>query len=68
MVMSLVIGSTSDFAVSWFSTGATLIAPPTLVAVLLLQSVSQQFHHNFKFKELILEALNDKDVKNILDI
>lgn len=57
-------GGTVGFVCSWFSVGAILVAPPTLLSVFLLRSLAQQIQHNveyIKLKNIIGKFLNDKN-------
>ena len=72
VVIACCTGGTTGFVCSWFSVGAILVAPPTVLSVFLLRSLAQQIQHNaeyIKLKNIIGRFSKDKnfqeDIKNI---
>lgn len=45
-------GGTVGFVCSWFSVGAFLSPPPTIVSFLLLRTLAQQVFHNAQYRKL----------------
>ena len=73
VVIACCTGGTTGFVCSWFSVGAILVAPPTLLSVFLLRSLAQQIQYNAEYTKLknsIGRFLKDKnfqeDIRNIL--
>merc|ERR1712085_81068 len=57
------------FSLSWFSAGASLVAPPILISTLLIQSAAQQIvnQRDFsKFKKMINRVLEDDELRETL--
>ena len=71
IVMTTIVGGAAGFTWSWFSAGGMLIAPPVLLGTLISRSMVQQFvnyRESKKFKELVLEILEDKKVEERLRV
>jgi len=69
IVFTATVGGDAGFTLSWFLSGASLVAPPLLISILLLRSVAQQIinQKNYKkFKELVHQMLNDDEVRQTL--
>jgi hypothetical protein len=69
IVLTATAGGTAGFIISWFSVGASLVAPPLLASFLLIRGIGQQFLNQkeyLKFKEMIDEMLNDNDLKDTI--
>lgn len=69
IVIIAAAGGATGFTLSWFSAGATLVAPPILISILLIRSVGQQIVNQrdyFKFKKLINQILEDAELKQTI--
>jgi hypothetical protein len=69
IIITVTAGGAAGFALSWFSAGASLVAPPLLISILSLRSMAQQIldQRNFaKFKKLVTKALEDPELKQTL--
>ena len=69
IVITSTIGGAAGFTLSWFSAGASLVAPPVLISVLLIRSVVQQMINQkdyAKFKKFINQILEDDELKETL--
>lgn len=69
IVITTAAGGATGFTLSWFSEGASLVAPPLLISTLLLRSVAQQIINQrdyAKFKKLLTEMLEDDELKQII--
>ena len=69
IVFTATLGGAASFTLSWFSIGASLIAPPLLISMLLLRSLTQQVSNQMdylKFKKIINKMLDDDDLKQTL--
>ena len=42
IIITATAGGAANFIISWFSVGASLVASPVLISILLIQSVAQQ--------------------------
>ena len=42
IVITATANGAAGFTLSWFSAGASLVAPPVLISILLIRSVEQQ--------------------------
>lgn len=65
-ILASCTGSATGFVCSWFSVGAILFGPPTILSVFFLRSLTQQFLNNrnyLKFKNYISEILKDQNFK-----
>jgi len=49
VVIIICAGGTTGFVSSWFSVGAFLLTPPTILSFFLLRSLTQQFLHNAEY-------------------
>jgi hypothetical protein len=49
VVIMICAGGTTGFVSSWFSVGAFLLTPPTILSFFLLRSLTQQFLHNAEY-------------------
>lgn len=66
IVITSVSAGAGGFVISWFSAGAILVAPPVLISILLIRSVTQQVINQrefSKFKKLVNEMLQDDKIK-----
>ena len=66
IVITATAGGAAGFTLSWFSAGASLVAPPVLISMLLIRSVAQQIVNQrdyLKFKMLINQMLQDHNLK-----
>ena len=69
IVLTCVIGGAAGFTLSWFSAGASLVAPPALVSIFLLRSILQQIVNQrdyLKFQKLVKQMLEDKELKQTI--
>jgi hypothetical protein len=69
IVITAAAGGAAGFTLSWFSAGASLVAPPVLISMLLIRSVAQQIVNQrdySKFKKLINQMLEDDELKQTL--
>ena len=69
IVITATTGGATGFMISWFSAGASLVAPPVLISILLIRSISQQIiniRDYSKFKKLVNKMLEDDELKQTL--
>jgi hypothetical protein len=69
IVITSTVGGAAGFTLSWFSVGASLVAPPLLISALFLRSVTQQFLNQREysnFKRMVNEMLNDDKLKETI--
>lgn len=69
IVITVTTGGAAGFVFSWFSAGASLIAPPLLISILLIRSVTQQIANlrdYAKFKNLITKTSEDDRIKQTI--
>lgn len=69
IVIATTAGGAAGFTISWFSAGASLVAPPILISTLLIQSAAQQIvnQRDFsKFKKMINRVLEDDELRETL--
>lgn len=69
IVITATAGGAAGFTLSWFSAGASLVAPPILISILLIRSVTQQIVNQrdyAKFKELVTQMLEDDELKQTI--
>ena len=73
IIITLTVGGAAGFIFSWFSVGASLVAPPVLISSLLIRSIAQQIIHqrnylkNYaKFKNLVNQLLQDDEVRQTI--
>jgi hypothetical protein len=69
IVLTATVGGAAGFTLSWFSVGASLVAPPLLISALFLRSVTQQFLNQREysnFKRMVNEMLNDDKLKETI--
>ena len=69
IVTTATAGGAAGFALSWFSAGASLVAPPILISILLIRSVAQQIvniRDYSKFKKLVNQMLEDDELKQTI--
>lgn len=69
IVITATIGYAASFTFSWFSTGASLVALPVLISILLILSIVQQIvnQRNYsKFKKLVNQMLEDDKLKQTI--
>ena len=69
IVITATAGGAAGFTLSWFSVGASLVAPPLLISALLLRSVTQQignYRDYLKFKKLVTKMLEDDELKETI--
>ena len=65
IVFTTIIGGDAGLMFSWFSAGASLVAPPLLISTLLLPGFVQQIINERdyqKFKKLVNRMLEDKEL------
>jgi hypothetical protein len=66
VVIACCTGGTAGFVFSWFSVGAILVTPPTILSAFLLRSLGQQILHNMEYTKLknsIGRLLKDKTLR-----
>ena len=69
IVITATTGGAAGFTLSWFSAGASLVAPPVLISILLIRSVAQQIVNQrdySKFKKLVNQMLEDDELKQTI--
>ena len=69
IVITTTVGGAAGFTLSWFSAGASLVAPPVLISILLIRSVAQQIVNQrdySKFKKLVNQMLEDDELKQTI--
>jgi hypothetical protein len=69
IVITTTAGGAAGFTLSWFSAGASLVAPPVLISALLIRSVAQQIvmqRDYSKFKKLVNQMLEDNELKQTI--
>ncbi len=69
IVITATAGGAAGFTLSWFSAGASLVAPPVLISILLIRSVAQQIVNQrdySKFKKLVNQMLEDDELKQTI--
>ena len=69
IVITATAGGTAGFTLSWFSAGASLVAPPVLISILLIRSVAQQIINQrdySEFKKLVNQMLEDDELKKTI--
>ncbi len=69
IVITATAGGAAGFTLSWFSAGASLVAPPVLISILLIRSVAQQIVNQrdySKFKKLVNRMLEDDELKQTI--
>lgn len=65
IVITATAGGLAGFTLSWFSVGASLVAPPLLISFLFLQNLTQQMLNNRayeEFKSKMKELLKDNEI------
>ena len=69
IVITATAGGAVGFTLSWFSVGATLVAPPLLISTLFLRSVTQQILNQrdyLNFKKQVKQMLKDDELKETI--
>jgi hypothetical protein len=69
IIITATIGYAASFTFSWFSTGASLVALPVLISILLILSIVQQIVNQrdySKFKKLVNQMLEDDKLKQTI--
>ena len=69
IVITATAGGAAGFTLSWFSAGASLVAPPVLISTLLIRSVAQKLVNQrdyLKFKALVNQMLEDDELKQTI--
>ena len=69
IVITTTAGGAAGFTLSWFSAGASLVAPPILISTLLIRSAAQQIvnQRDFsKYKKMINRVLEDDELRETL--
>lgn len=69
IVITATTGGVAGFTLSWFAAGASLVAPPVLISILLIRSVAQQIVNQrdySKFKTLVNKMLEDEELKKTI--
>lgn len=66
IVITATAGGAAGFIISWFSAGASLVAPPVLISMLLIRSAAQQIINQrdyLKFKKMVNKMLEDDELR-----
>ncbi|MEB1808623.1 MAG: hypothetical protein LPK26_15275 [Bacillaceae bacterium] len=69
IVITVSAGGAAGFTISWFSVGASLVAPPLLISTLLIRSVIQQISNQrdySQFKNMLNKMLDDDELKETI--
>ena len=69
IVITATAGGAAGFTISWFSAGASLVAPPVLLSIVLIRSLAQQIvnQRNYsKFKKMVNRMLDDDELKQTI--
>jgi hypothetical protein len=69
IVMTATAGGVAGFTISWFSVGASLVAPPLLISAILMRNIALQIINQMdylKFKKIVTKMLEDKELKKTL--
>jgi len=69
IIMTATAGGAAGFTISWFSAGASLVAPPLVISIILLRNVGQQIvnQRNYsKFKKLVKKMFEDNELKQTI--
>ena len=69
IVITTTAGGAAGFTLSWFSAGASLVAPPILISTLLIRNAAQQIvnQRDFsKYKKMINRVLEDDELRETL--
>jgi hypothetical protein len=69
IILTSTIGGAAGFTIAWFSVGSILVAPPLLISVLLLRSVTQQILNQrdySNFKKMVNKMLDDDELKKTI--
>ena len=69
IVITATAGGAAGFTLSWVSAGASLVAPPVLISILLIRSVAQQIVNQrdySKFKKLVNQMLEDDELRKTI--
>lgn len=69
IVITATAGGAAGFTLSWFSAGASLVAPSVLISILLMRSGVQQIVNQrdyLKFKKLVNQMLEDDKLKQTI--
>jgi hypothetical protein len=69
IVITTTVGGAAGFTLSWFSAGASLVAPPVLISILLIRSLAQQIVNQkdySKFKKLVNQMLEDDELQETI--
>lgn len=69
IVITASAGGAAGFTISWFSVGASLIAPPLLISTLLIRSVIQQISNQrdySQFKNMLNKMLDDDELEETI--
>jgi hypothetical protein len=69
IVITSTAGGAAGFTLSWFSAGASLVAPPVLISILLIRSVAQQIVNQrdySNFQKLVNKMLEDDELKQTI--
>lgn len=69
IVLTTTVSGAAGFTLSWFSIGASLVAPPLLISALLLRSVTQQFLNQREysnFKKMVEKMLDHDELKETI--
>ena len=69
IVITATTGGAAGFTLSWFSAGASLVAPPALILILLIRGLAQQIINQrdyANFKKLVNKMLEDDELKQTL--
>ena len=52
IILTATVGGAAGFTLYWFSAGAALVAPPILISILLVRSVTQQIINQIDYSKL----------------
>lgn len=69
IVITANAGGSAGFTLYWFSAGASLVATPALISMLLIRSVGKQIVNQrdySKFKKLVNQMLENDELKQII--
>lgn len=71
IVITATAGGAFGFMLSWFSVGASLVAPPVLISTLFLRSLAQQVINQIeyaKFKKFIQQMVEDDELRETIRV
>lgn len=71
VVITCTVGGAAGFVLSWFSAAAGLVAPPLLLSIFFIRSVTQQIANlrdYSKFKKLLHTILEDEELQQTIRV